>query len=46
MAKATEENTVIGIWISSEERSSYWVSLEITALRLSFVFVQKLTCKR
>lgn len=45
MAMATEENTVIGIWISSEGSSSYWLSPEITALRLSLVFSWKLTCK-
>lgn len=45
MAMATEENTVIGIQISSEGSSSYWLSPEIASLRLSLVFLWKLTCK-
>lgn len=45
MAMAPKENTGIGIWISSEGRSSSWLCSEITASCLSLGFLWKLTCR-
>lgn len=45
MAMAPKENTGIGIWISSEESSSSWLSPEVTAPSLPLGFLWMLTCK-